>query len=215
MFEHVKEGIGSVYGNRQTEENQKRSIRNTKRMQQADMDFQRDMRGTMYQDMVKDLRAAGLNPILGYNKQGVGGSAAASAASAQGIGSGGGSSSFNPTDIFSAKLQHEQSKTQRNQQELIDAQKMKTEFESSSAYSKALMDNIEAQFAKNNPALYLLKQGGFTGDGVAKTITGLFSGAAKGIRGLLKKPTPPKTKTTTRSGVSGGKRVDYTETVTQ
>lgn len=74
----------------------------TMKMQGRDMRFQKEMRATMYQDMVKDLQAAGLNPILAYQKQGIGGSASGGSASAASLNVPE-FSNFNPMDIFSAK----------------------------------------------------------------------------------------------------------------
>lgn len=100
----------------------------TEKMQQRDMKFQRDMRATMYQDMVKDLEAAGLNPILAYQKQGIGGSASGGSAQAASISQPDLSTDFNPKDIFAAKqmssdasLKDEMKRTEAKKQAEIDA----------------------------------------------------------------------------------------------
>lgn len=195
----------------------------TQRMQQRDMKFQREMRGTMYQDMVKDLREAGLNPILAYQKQGIGGSASGGAASAASMSMPQGSD-FNPTDVFSAKqmssdasLKDDQKKTEADRRELLDAETSKAEFEADLKRQEAIQEAIFTQAAVNNPNAYLFLRGQSAAKAGADILGSVVSGGAKLISkgaNFFKKPVP-KVKTTQRQGTQGGKRVDYTETVTE
>lgn len=101
-----------------------------RRTQETDMRFQRSMRATSYSTMVKDLRRAGLNPMLAYSKQGMGGSSS---------GHGNPSnfkSDFNPTDVFSAKQMQSNSDLMDNQAE-TEKEKLETE--------KKKQDEIEAR----------------------------------------------------------------------
>lgn len=115
----------NIYSAQQTEENQRRAIRANKNMQGRDFQFQREMRGTMYQDMVKDLEAAGLNPILAYQKQGIGGSSSGSGAPAPSAQAQASKSKFGSASLLndaSAKLMKEKVNTEKSQQRLNNAQ---------------------------------------------------------------------------------------------
>lgn len=74
--------VGGALANKESKERAEDAERQSAEQAAKQMDFQERMSNTAYQRGMKDMRAAGLNPILAYQK---GGASAPSGASSQGV----------------------------------------------------------------------------------------------------------------------------------
>lgn len=96
-----------------------------KKAAQRQMDFQREMYGSRYQMTMRDMKLAGLNPILAY-KTGVGSSPGGSTYSPTNVGAAGvqGAAS-GVSSAIAATRQKQELKNMREQQKLVKAQRDK------------------------------------------------------------------------------------------
>ena len=101
-------GVGSYMGQEST--NQANAAMADKQMQ-----FQADQRATQYQTAVKDMQAAGLNPMLAYQQGGAGNQVGAAAQMQNSIGAG-------VTSAQAGIDKYQQLKNLTSQQELIGSQ---------------------------------------------------------------------------------------------
>ncbi len=110
-------GIFSAFGASQQNKAAKKAA-------EAQMNFQREMYGSRYQMTMKDMRAAGLNPILAY-KQGVGSSPGGSSYSPVNVGAGAGAAAGQAvSSAIAVRRQNQELKNMKQQNMLIEQQRL-------------------------------------------------------------------------------------------
>jgi len=128
---------------------------------QAQMDFQERMRETQYQTTVKDLKAAGLNPMLAYTQGGAGTPVGASAQGAM--------PAAMQNNIGAAANSARDGLLAYQQYENMKMQNFATEQQGEQAASQALLNKDQAAQTRMQTTSELLKQDGYKLSGQERT----------------------------------------------
>jgi len=173
-------GLGGVLSSGIDYFSAKDTNRKQKKLAREQMQFQERLSNTAYQRAVKDMRAAGINPMLAYAQ---GGASTPSGAQAQLRAPQVGEKAVRGLDVGSKVTQRKlQNRNIVSQNKLIDSQTNQTDAQAAQGIANARTAKVVADFAEKNPEIYPLMSTGGTGAAVGGAIS-----SAKGLGNYLKR----------------------------